>query len=131
MAKKRKPKTSKHCDKLWSEMVRAAGKCAICGRSDVQLHAHHLITRSARFFRHNLNNGMCLCPRCHEFNIGDVVDGVRRISAHQTPEFFREWMWAHLPEQAAWWEKNRYAVAGGAKIDYDQVYDALKNWLEV
>jgi len=123
-----KTHSSKSCDGLWRRIVKASGRCAICGRSDRQLHAHHLITKTARFFRHNVENGICLCARCHVAEKGDIVGGVRRISAHGTPRFFQDWLKAKHPEKYDWWEKNRHAVLPGVKIDYDQVYDALKNW---
>lgn len=118
MARKRSPKTwKKKCDALWGEIIRSVGHCEVCGKSECQLHAHHLIHRSAIFFRHNLNNGVCLCPYCHEFSV--------KLSAHGAPWAFEAWMKKHKPSQYKWWAKNRYEVITGVKIDYEQVYSVL------
>jgi len=120
-----KPKSKsywkKKCDKLFGHIIRASGQCAICGRSDNQLHCHHLITRAAVFYRHNLNNAVCLCASCHNFGFSEG-----RISAHSTPWAFEQWMKENKPEQYEWWEKNRRKVIAGVKIDYKAVYETLK-----
>ena len=119
----------KKCDKLWREkiMARFGGRCAICGATGY-LNAHHLITRAAVFFRHNLENGVALCPTCHNFGFDQDVEDRDQdvISAHATPWAFEEWMEKNRPEQYEWWTKNRYAVTVGVTIDYEQVYHALE-----
>jgi len=106
------------CDDLWKLIVKRDRKCERCGRTDRQLHAHHLMTRAKIFFRHNLNNGICLCSRCHTFDVD--------ISAHEAPWAFETWMMNHREDQYKWWVENRYKVIKGRKIDYEQVYDMLK-----
>ena len=108
----------KKCDTLWGRIIRSKGYCEICGRSDGQLHAHHLIGRSAVFFRHNLNNGVCLCPMCHQF---DVI-----CSAHTAPRKFLDEIRLKKPDQWKWWSKNHSKVITGQTIDYEQVYEMLK-----
>ena len=115
----------KRCDKRWSELIRSAGKCAICGASNCKLDTHHLIHRNAVSFRHNLNNGILLCSHCHNFGFGQPTSDGPRISAHGTPWAFEDWMKENRPDQYAWWEKNRYKVVTGIKIDYDQIYEVL------
>ena len=118
----------KKCDVLWSELIRAKGCCEICGRTDRQLHDHHLISRSPVFFRHKLNNGVCLCSRCHEYDYGqcDNEDIPEAISAHATPWAFEAWMKTHKASQYKWWSKNRHQIITGVKINYEQVYSTLK-----
>ena len=45
-------------------LERAGYKCEICGRSDLPLHVHHIVPRSAGG-SHDLSNLMVLCPLCH------------------------------------------------------------------
>jgi 5-methylcytosine-specific restriction endonuclease McrA len=118
----------KKCDKLWREKVlaRAGHRCEICGSTVNQLHAHHLISRSAVFFRHNLENGVCLCASCHTFGFGQIDGDEYHISAHGTPWAFELWMQENKPDQYEWWCKNRHAVITGVKIDYEKVYAALE-----
>ena len=111
------------CDARWREIIRKPARCAICGKSAGQLHVHHLISRSAVFFRHNINNGILLCPTCHNFGFGQGND--EKISAHGTPWAFEDWMKEHRPDQYAWWVKNRHQVITGVTIDYEAVYEQL------
>lgn len=103
-------------DKKWSELIRSAGKCAICGKNG-QLHPHHLISRARRFFRHNLENGICLCAHCHNWN--------QDCSPHASPWAFDRWMQENRPEQYQWWDKNRWVVVKGVKLDYEAIYKQL------
>jgi len=107
----------------WRERVfeRDRFRCQICGATN-RLNCHHVITASANFFRHNVLNGIALCPRCHTFN---WAEGDGKISAHGTPSAFTDWMEENRPEQFAWWMKNRHAVTAGVKINYKEVYEQL------
>ena len=109
-------------DRLWSQYIRRDGKCAICGRRDLRLEANHLIHRNAVFFRHNRENGICLCTHHHTFSV--------ELSAHGAPWAFEEWMKLHRLEQYAWWAKNRYQIITGQRINYQQVCDVLQTLLE-
>lgn len=57
-------KLKRQADKLWSLIVRAAGKCRICGSAD-RLQAAHGFSRRYLGTRHSLINGWCLCSGCH------------------------------------------------------------------
>lgn len=66
-AKVRKTPRSKlrrMADKLWSGIVRAAGKCRLCG-SQERLQAAHGFSRRYLGTRWDLRNGWCLCAGCH------------------------------------------------------------------
>jgi len=120
---KKKKTALKKCDDEWKRQIkeRANWACEHCGRSKAagfQVHAHHLIHRNRHFFRHNLNNGICLCATCH------ALGG--NFSAHCTPWTFDEWLKKAKPEQWAWFEKNRYKTFPGLKIDYEAVLETLK-----
>lgn len=51
-------------DKLWSHIIRLAGKCRICGSTE-RLQAAHGFSRRYLGTRHSLINGWCLCSGCH------------------------------------------------------------------
>lgn len=55
-------------DLLWSKCVkkRAKNRCEIC-KDDTILHAHHIFTRTKYGTRWMLQNGVCLCPKCHRY----------------------------------------------------------------
>ena len=54
-------------DTLWSKKVkdRADHKCEYCLEREVWLNSAHIIGRSYRTLRWDLDNGMCLCFNCH------------------------------------------------------------------
>lgn len=105
-------------DVAWSTHIRwRDGKCIVCG-TDRNLQAHHLIHRGYRFFRHNPENGVALCPRCHRLSMTN--------SAHLAPHVFEKWMRANRPEQFAWWDKNRWAIIKGVRVDYKAAYECLE-----
>jgi hypothetical protein len=59
-------KLKRMADKLWSLVVRAAGKCRICGSKE-RLQAAHGFSRRYLGTRFDLRNGWCLCAGCHVF----------------------------------------------------------------
>jgi 5-methylcytosine-specific restriction endonuclease McrA len=58
--------TIKYLDKLWSQIVRSRGKCERCGKT-TGLQAAHIISRTHKNTRWDLENGLCLCGGCHIF----------------------------------------------------------------
>lgn len=58
-------KLKRQADALWSSIVRAAGKCRICGSGE-RLQAAHGFSRRYLGTRHDLRNGWCLCSGCHK-----------------------------------------------------------------
>ncbi len=79
-------------DKEWKLLVRNRdeNKCVICGRSDI-LHIHHLVAREIKELRHDIDNGITLCPNHHKFSL--------QISPHRNPFIFFNWMNEHRKEQ--------------------------------
>ena len=116
MTKRKKNPWFKKADKKWGELIRAPGKCAVCGNFG-RVEAHHLIHRQVHFFRHNLENGIALCAQCHKFNT--------TCSAHASPWAFNTWMHENRPDQYQWWNKNRWVVVKGVKLDYEAIYKEL------
>lgn len=57
-------KPKEQATRIWSAIVRSKGHCLAC-RSQVGLEAAHIITRSYSVTRTDLDNGICLCAKCH------------------------------------------------------------------
>ena len=72
-------------DKEWAIQVknRFNNKCAVCGEPK-RLNAHHIIPRENKLFRWDLDNGIALCPKHHQFS--------REISAHASSFIFHIWL---------------------------------------
>lgn len=71
-------------DKEWAKAVKERdGSCVICG-STKRLNAHHVLPRENLKTKHDILNGITLCPLHHRFS--------REISAHQNPLVFILWM---------------------------------------
>jgi len=112
-----------HCDTLWSRAVRLGGTCEVCGATDKRLEAHHLIPRSCLYFRHHLENGVCLCTTCHTFGW--------MMSAHGAPLDFINWMQANKPEQFAWWTEHKNEIHSNPTIaDYRDIAAHLEAVIE-
>ena len=60
-------KAELEADQLWSATVLATtnGKCAKCGRRGAQ--PAHIIPRRFKHHRHDPQNGIPLCHRCHQW----------------------------------------------------------------
>ena len=55
-------------DKQWTEQVKKRDEniCQVCGSKSKMLNAHHIIPKSYNETRHDLNNGITLCFKCHK-----------------------------------------------------------------
>jgi hypothetical protein len=78
--------------KIWAQAVkeRDNNKCVICG-STIKPNAHHIIVRENELTRHDVNNGLTLCPKHHLF--------CRKISAHNNPLGLFVWLMKNRQEQ--------------------------------
>ena len=74
-----KTNLEKQCLDLWSRCVRTKQRvCRICG-STYRLQGHHIRSRGNASTRYDLQNGLCLCSRCHilqKFNPERFQDNV-------------------------------------------------------
>lgn len=100
---------------MWSFLVkrRAGFKCEVCGRpgeitlsgqfagkNTKGLEAHHLISKGGNnYLRHNLDNGISLCYRCHKANNNIVAHGAME-AVHNFLNFFEQ----NFPKR---WEKYK------------------------
>ena len=80
-------------DAAWSKAVRSAGKCLVCGATK-NLQAHHLISRWVPQLRHDIMNGVCLCPKHHKWD--------KQISAHQSPMGLAWVLQREMPDTWVW-----------------------------
>ena len=112
-AKVRKTSRSKlkrQADKLWSEIVRSAGKCRICGSAE-RLQAAHGFSRRYLGTRHDLRNGWCLCSGCH------LTMGYRAI----------EWdMFMHKELGQELYQKLREQALARCVPDYEAIIERLR-----
>lgn len=83
--KHKKNSLNKLLDTLWSKAVKILAKerCEHCW-STQYLNSHHVFGRRNFPVRWNVNNGVCLCAKCHQFS--------SKFSAHQTPTLFTDWI---------------------------------------
>ena len=70
----------KRCDTIWSQIIKAPGKCFRCGAVE-GLQAAHIIGRAQRVVRWDLRNGICLCHTCHRLFDTYRIDRHYLISA--------------------------------------------------
>lgn len=71
---------AKRCDTLWSQLIKAPGKCFRCGATE-GLQAAHIIGRAQRVTRWDPTNGICLCHRCHRLFDTHRIDREETIVA--------------------------------------------------
>lgn len=113
MARKRSQKSMKaECDRLWSKVIRGHGSCERCG-STHYLQAAHIYSRRFVATRHDLNNGLCLCAKCHRWN-------------HDKPLDFAKWVEEYIGGDIVN-ELSRKAHALTRKWDYEPVLNLLKD----
>ena len=65
-------------DKLFSKLIRSRGKCEKCGNRHF-LQTAHIISRKYGNTRHDSDNALCLCAKCHRW-------------AHDNPYAFGMWV---------------------------------------
>lgn len=79
--------------KEWAKVVkeRAGFQCEWCGRAGkaAYLNSHHIVSRKFKPLRLLLENGICLCAKCHKFGI---------LSAHNNPVAVVDFLLKNRPE---------------------------------
>jgi hypothetical protein len=114
------------CDELWTKLVRLEfnSECPICKSmnlplEDKMLNCHHLISRRVFKYRWDVDNGILICPKHHEFCL--------ELSAHTAPWAFEDWMKNNLPEKYNKWVENRNNIHQENNPIYDEIYLNLEN----
>jgi len=80
-------------DRLWSLRIKelAEHRCEVCGTTE-NLEAHHVQPRKMYSVRWDLDNGVCLCHRCHKLG---------GFSAHKNPLGFLRYIIAQRGDEWA------------------------------
>ncbi len=114
-------KLRKKADTLWGELIklRAGNRCEKCGRNGM-VQSHHIWTRENLHMRHDPQNGVCLCPRCHTFD--------PKESAHLNPENFRDWLIKRKGQR--WFDKMKALSFLTVKPDYQGAITFLEQELK-
>lgn len=89
---------SRKLDLAWSKAIRQKAFCEWCGRSDSVLHAHHIIGRRNHRTRWMLQNGCCICYRCHRL-------------AHEEPLAFADWIRSARPKDVELLERVKHEIS--------------------
>ena len=130
----KKTNWKKKADAAWSLMIRLRYKhCQICSRPGYitkagiavgGLNAHHIIGRSNLRFRHNLNNGHCLCVRCHKFSrtCGPHSGSIIGITGYV------DWFKDNYPKQWAWFLEHKFDK-GTPELTFEETYIYLTDCL--
>jgi len=74
---------TKQADKLWASRIRDIWECEYCWKKE-HLNAHHIIWRSNKKMRWDLENWISLCAYHHIFSSD--------FSAHKQPLLFTRWL---------------------------------------
>jgi len=112
-------KLDESCLKLWSLCVRARDKtCRNCN-SDYNLQAHHLVQRTYKSSRYNLENGLTLCSSCH-------------FSEHVNPEKFRRMIIDVIGEDKYNTLHDRHMITySWTETELAMIKDELKDELKI
>jgi 5-methylcytosine-specific restriction endonuclease McrA len=102
-------KLRKLADKLWSLIVRSAGKCRLCGKTE-GLQGAHGFSRRYLGTRWDLRNGWALCAGCH-------------ISMTHRPLEWDDFLRSELGEL---YEPMRQQAIARAVPDYDAIIAKLQ-----
>ena len=107
-------------DAEWGKVMHHLKRyCLICGRSDRQLQAHHLIGRARVMTRHDIDNGVILCNIHHNRDV--------TCSPHAGPIGFTEFLRENHPDKLEYVIKNQHLTG---KPDYRAKYEHLTELID-
>ncbi len=104
----------KACDKAFSELIRSKGACEKCLRTDTKLDCAHVIPRTNKTLRWDINNALSLCFRCHT------------RWAHQNPLEFASWFRIFYRERYLYLMTHKNTLTKRTTEDYQNLLKALK-----
>jgi len=94
--KKQEKKERNKLDKEWKQQIKLRDVgCVICGVSE-RANCHHIISRNIKELRHDVMNGILLCPSHHKWGT---------FSAHKNGLWFTNWLIEHRNEQYVYLSK--------------------------
>jgi len=103
------------CDGVLSDVIMwlDGGTCQLCGGT-FRMGGHHIIRRNEKRVRHDPNNLILLCDKCHR-------------EAHNDKDAFLEQLKEKFPRMYEWHEMNRHPDGMQFYRQYlDKVYPELK-----
>ncbi len=110
----------RRADKAWADAVKKGGKCEVCG-SKKHLIGHHMLSKERLYYRHNIDNGLCVCSYCHKGN--------KKASAHgSTDAVYNFIIWLHGFKHAQFRffdDRRKQYHETGIKYNYQKRYEAL------
>jgi hypothetical protein len=113
------------CDKIVAKLF-TGQQCVIClsqGRINTRLTCgHHIVAKSlSAYFRHSIENIICLCPEHHTFGI--VIAAHSKYQPAQV--VFIDWLKENMPDQ--YYLLHKYKTLEGV-IDYESAYNLLRKY---
>ncbi len=90
-------------------------RCLVCWNEPVEI--HHLIRRGNSVAWDRLN-GIGLCEAHHRTS--------STLSAHGTPDKFRQWLAAKYPDLARWVEANEHRIE--PSVDWEEKLREVESW---
>ena len=106
---------------LWGKVIRARDKkCQWCGRKEGKLDGHHIISKSRCSYSgmFDLNNGVCLCFRCHRI----------RMESHSVE--YRDWVMGWLHDRNLDYYRLRQTYEGAKTYFNKETYEIKKKIME-
>jgi 5-methylcytosine-specific restriction endonuclease McrA len=94
LKQERKERNKKDKESRILTKTRDGNACVVCGSTLKGLNVHHIINRQNKELRHDINNLITLCVRCHKYSY--------QLSAHKNSFVFVVWLEKHRPEQYAY-----------------------------
>lgn len=117
--------TVKQLDKLWSQAVkvRVNYQCEVSGLSKHQckLNSHHIVGKRNFTLRWDIRNGVCLSSKSHTLS---------RQSAHQDPEWFREWLLEKRKEDFEYLESKKNVITKRNAQDRKEIAKELRAYIK-
>lgn len=110
--KSKKASRRRYADRMWADLIKAVGRCAVDGCTDTRLEAAHLVPRRFMSVRHSLDNGVALCHDHHAF-----------YTAH--PYSWDDWVTERIGADA-YLDLKRRAEQRNGPPDYDEIIERLK-----
>ena len=106
---------------LWGHVIRARDKnCQWCGRKEGKMDGHHIISKGRCSYSgmFDLNNGVCLCFRCH------------RVKMETHPVEYRNWLYEWLENKGMSYDDLKLTYEGAKTYFNKETYEIKKHILE-
>jgi len=106
---------------LWGQIIRARDKkCQWCGKADGKLDGHHIISKGRCSYSgmFDLDNGVCLCFRCH------------RVLMESHPVEYGDWIRLWLRNKGLDYDELKQKYEGAKTYFNKETYEIKKQILQ-